>query len=126
MSGSFGRRIKRMQKDSAERLTRMDQWFRYWLPYSFVKLETTNHNHVYLPVNRNYKPLGVTSDDWVDYEDFIDQAVIFSADPHTFANVWFHRDTLHLYEDVVSSRVDYFQRLERLLSRSVKLFQRSN
>ena len=115
-----------MQSDNAKRLTRMDQWFRYWLPYSFVKLETANRKHVYLPVNRNYKPLGVTSGERVDYDDFTWQAVIFSADPHTFDNVWFRRDTLHLYEDVISSRLDYFQRLERLLSRSVKLFERSN
>ena len=115
-----------MQSSSAERLTRLDQWFRYWMPYSFFKLEVADHNHVYLPVNRNYKPLGVTSDDWVDYEDFIEQAVVFSADPHTFDEVWFHRDTLHLYEDVITSRVDYFKRLERLLGRSVKLFEQAN
>jgi len=115
-----------MESDSAERLTMMDQWFRYWLPYSFFKLETANRDHVYLPVNRNYKPLGVTSDEWVDYENFTKQAVVFSADPHTFENVWVDQEPLYLYGEAISSRVDYFQRLERLLSSSVKLFERSN
>ena len=115
-----------MHKSGAERLTKMDQWFRYWLPYSFVKLDVTNRKHVYLPVNRNYKPLGITSGEWINYEDFADQAVIFSADPHTINNVWYSPATLHLYGDAISSRLDYFQRLERLLSRSMKLFGPSN
>ena len=115
-----------MHKDNATRLTRKDQWFRYWLPYSFEKLKTDKRSHVYLPVNRIYKPLGVTSDERLDYEDFIEQAVIFSADPHNFDNVWTIRNTLHLYDETVSSREDYFERLERLMSRSVKLFGLSN
>jgi len=115
-----------MQKDDATRLTSKDQWFRYWLPYSFEKLEKHKRGHVYLPLNRIHKPLGVTSVEMLDYEDFIEQAVIFSADPHNFDNVWTVRNTLHLYEDAVSSRVDYFERLERLMSRSVKLFGLSN
>ena len=115
-----------VNKDSAERLTRDDQWFRYWMPYCFQKLEVGGRNHIYLPVNRDYKPLGITSKDHVDYYAYLPQAVVFSADPHTFDGIWFHKETLHLYEDVASSRVDYFARLERLLSRVVKLYAKSN
>jgi hypothetical protein len=35
------------------------------------------HKHVYLPLNRNYKPLGQTSRQRVRYEDYVDQAMIF-------------------------------------------------
>ena len=115
-----------MKKDSATRLTRPDQWFRYWMPYCFEKLEVGSRTHVYLPLNRNYKPLGITSMEWVDYITYLPQAVVFSADPHTFDGIWFYRDTLHLYEDVELSRVDYFLRLERLLSRVVKLHAKLN
>ena len=115
-----------MKKDNAIRLTRQGQWFRYWMPYCFKKLEVGRHAHVYLPLNRNYKPLGITSGEWVNYDTFLPQAVVFSADPHSFDGIWFHRETLHLYEDAVPSRMDYFARLERLLSREVKLHAKLN
>jgi hypothetical protein len=111
-----------MRKDYAARLTATDQWFRIWLPYTFVKLEAAEHDHVYLPLSRDYKPLGLKSKDWVDYHDFIEQAVVFAEDPHTLENVWHFSETLHLYGDDPKSRNDYFERFERLLSRSVKLF----
>ena len=90
------------------------------------RIEEPERNHVYLPVNRNYKPLGITPAEWVDYDTYLSQAVVFSANPHTFDDIWFHNETLHFYEDVVSSRVDYFARLEWLLSRVVKLHAKSN
>ena len=114
-----------MKKYHAARLTGADQWFRIWLPYTFVKMEAADHKHVYLPLNRDHKPLGVKSNDWVDYQDFIDQAVVFPEDPYTFENVWHDPETRHLYSDHPNSRSDYFNRLERLFSRSVKLFGKS-
>ena len=88
-------------------------------------MEAADHKHVYLPLNRDHKPLGVKSNDWVDYQDFIDQAVVFPEDPHTFENVWHIPETLYLYDEGSKSKVDYFERLERLLSRPVKLFHQS-
>lgn len=102
-------------------LTGMDQWFRIWLPYQFVQLEMPKHKHVYLPVNRNYKPLGVVSEEFVDYDDFLDQAVIFRSDPHEFVGVWNNPDGLYLYDDGPESRRDYFVRLGRLADRSMML-----
>ena len=96
------------------------------MPYCFQKLEVADRAHVYLPVNRNYKPLGVTDEEWVDYDTYLPQAVVFSADPRRFDGIWLDNETLHLYEDAVSSRVDYFARLEKLLSRVVKLYAKSN
>ena len=96
------------------------------MPYCFKKLEVEGRNYVYLPLNRDYKPLGITSKEDVDYDAYLSQAVMFSVDPHTFDGIWFHKETLHLYEDVASSRVDYFERLERLLSQEVRLYSKSN
>ena len=115
-----------VKTDRARRLTRNDQWFRHWMPYCFKKLEVRGRNHVYLPVNRDYKPLGITSKEDVDYDAYLSQAVMFSVDPHEFDNIWFDKESLHLYEDVASSRVDYFERLERLLSQEVRLYSKSN
>lgn len=35
-----------------------------WLPYALMRLA----DGTYLPVNRQYKPLGTTGSGWVDYE----------------------------------------------------------
>jgi len=112
-----------MQKNRARNLTGQDQWFRYWLPYQFVKLDVPGHKHVYLPVNRNYKPLGVMSEDWADYDDYLHQAVVFGADPYTYEDVWTDGEGLYLYDDNPASRQDYFKRLELLLGRSMKLYR---
>lgn len=98
-----------------------DGWGQYWLPYCFVCLG----GRVWLPLNRKYKPLGVTSRDWVDYEDYRPQAVEFSSDPRTFRNVWWNSaddgSMLWLYDDAMPSRADYYQRLSRLLALSHRL-----
>ena len=115
-----------LNKDSARRLTFNDQWFCYWFPYQFVKLNVEKPKHVYLPVNRKYKPLGITTGEWIDYELYAFQAVVFTHDPHEFEEIWHDPENLYLYEDSVRSRLDYFVRLETLLSRSIKLNEISN
>ena len=116
-----------MSNASAERLTDPEQWFSCWMPYCFMKVDVSGRRHVYLPVNREYKPLGITSSDWVDYEDYLSQAVVFSSNPQSFEGIWHEQDddgdALYLYAPDGPSRVDYFARLERLMSRSIKLFE---
>lgn len=107
-------------QDQYGRLTSTEQWFRYFMPYNFVKLDATSHKHVYLPLNRNYKPLGRILDTWVDYESFVDNAVVFAADPYTFKGVWISGG-LYLYDDLPATRRDYFTRLDKLLSHSMPL-----
>jgi hypothetical protein len=55
------------------------------------------------------------------------QAVVFRLDPHTFEGVWFdpvgtavglQRPRLLLYDDTPESRMDYFTRFERLMTRA--------
>jgi hypothetical protein len=111
-----------MNRRSASRLTIQERWFRYWMPYTFSQLEVMGQSHVYLPLNRNYNPLGVWSRRGapIDYRKYSDQALVFPSDPRKFEGVWY-KQTLYLYEDDPNSRLDYFERLERLMSRSVNL-----
>ena len=112
---------QRVTQLAAGRLAAPDGWFRYWMPYCFQEL-SANRKHVYLPLNREYKPLGLTDyNNGVDYDDYIDQAVVFTTDPGAFPDVWTRPGSLYLYNDGTASRLDYFERLERLLSRSVRL-----
>jgi len=99
-----------------------DQWFRYWMPYHFKKLEVRGREHVYLPLNRNYKPLGKTSREHVNFEEFSAQAMVFQTDPHAFEHVW-HLEGLYLYDDSARSWSDYFVRLGRLLSQRVQVLE---
>jgi hypothetical protein len=96
------------------------------MPYQFVKLEVDGPKHVYLPLNRNYKPLGVgaprETQPHVDYMDYVGQAVVFSKDPHGFTEVWHDPERLYLYSDNGSTQATYFRRLEKLMDRTVKLF----
>lgn len=91
-----------------------------FLPYCLRKMG--DHGHVWLPLNRHYKPLGGARDVFVDYNDFLHQALVFSRDPNTFKDVrepdqraddkrW-----LYLYLDGTDLERDYFPRLHRLLS----------
>lgn len=103
------------------KLTRDDHWFRFWMPYCLTPLKRPRQ---YLPLNRNYKPLGVLSKDWVDYEPFADtHGVVFSRDPATFRDVWVDDPTqgLFLYDDGPLSRRDYFERLGRLMVHAARV-----
>ncbi len=95
------------------------QWPRYWLPYLFEPMTVAGYKHLYLPLNRQYKPLGVIPyDPQVNYEDYREHFVKFSRDPHTFTGVWIpdNRGYLYLYDDTEKNSVGYFERLERLCS----------
>jgi hypothetical protein len=82
-------------------------------------LASKTHKHLYLPLNRNYKPLGYTASAWVEYKDYKNQAVIFRSAPQKFKDVWHDTEGLYLYDDGLQSRESYFARLEALLDRSM-------
>jgi hypothetical protein len=116
-----------MRRQQANDLTLKGHWFRIWMPYCFVELKLEGKKKVYLPLNRNYKPLGISFRNHVNYEKFRNQAVIFKSDPTTFKDIWYDFNGepndvhLWLYEDAYTSRVDYFERLERLVLKTMKL-----
>lgn len=53
-------------------------FFKKSLPYCFQKMDVPGDRHVWLPVNRYYKPLGVLGGSWADYEKHIDSALVFA------------------------------------------------
>lgn len=88
---------------------------RCWLPYGAIESERGNR----LLVNRMYKPVGMTSDDWVDYEQFPQHALKLRADQwQQFA--WPGAKDAFLYADICApwgSRelaTQYLKRLDRL------------
>lgn len=102
-------------------LTDRDAWFRHNMPYHFKKLDLPGH--VYLPLNRDYLPLGMQKTNpqpILRYEDFADKAVKFARDPSSFEGVW-GQSPLFLYHDGMNFRGDYFERLEKLFGRSAKV-----
>ena len=120
-----------MDREAAAALASPGHWFRHWMPHEFVRLGPGDDEHVYLPLNRGLKPLGVTARGCVRFDDFRAQAVVFRMDPHTFEGVWFDpvgaappglpRRRLLLYDDTAESRMDCFARFERLMARVSRL-----
>jgi hypothetical protein len=88
--------------------------FRINQPYGFVQLKDGR----WLPYNRIYKPLGVSSRAWVDYEAFAYMAVQFPTDPREVSGVWVCQSETHLwlYSDDSASLQTYYQRFARLAS----------
>ena len=112
-----------MNIEAARSLTQDDHFFRFFMPYVFQELGEAGPN-VWLPLNRNYKPLGFMKTEWVDYHDFTrTHAVKFFRNPRQFADIWDTTteapDKLWLYSDAPSTRTSYFERLEKLLSRKM-------
>ena len=119
-----------MDREAAAALASPGHWFRHWMPYEFVRLVPGGGAHVYLPLNRALKPLGVAARGRVRFRDYRAQAVVFRTDPRTFEGVWFDpvgaapglpRRRLLLYDDTPESRMDYFVRFERLMARVSRL-----
>jgi hypothetical protein len=111
----------------ARELTADGHFFRFWMPYVFQRVSISGTRWAYLPLNRIYKPLGIISRTRVDYNEFTEtHAVKFTRDPQGFYDVWWNIDDsdggrLWLYADDPMSRKDYFERLERLMSRSIRV-----
>jgi hypothetical protein len=58
-----------MDREAAAVLASSGHWFRHWMPYEFVRLRPDGDEHVYLPLNRALKPLGITARGWVRFND---------------------------------------------------------
>lgn len=106
-----------------------DRYFsRIWMPYCFMKMDLPQlGKHVYLPLNRNYKPLGVSRSDWVDYSDYADQCVRFRTDPAKIGgnpwvfikpHGWRHPGPFLFLYDTDESAATYGQRLQLVMGRA--------
>jgi hypothetical protein len=74
----------------------------------------------WLMLGRDYKPIGVTACDWVDYDDFAHQRFKLRVHRLKMEGVWRPEDRAGqddrfwwFYSDNWESYLDYFQRLER-------------
>lgn len=115
-----------MDREAAAVLAAPDHWFRHWMPRAFVRLGTGGGN-VYLPLNGLLAPLGTTGRGPVRWRDHAARAVAFRTDPAGFDGIWYEppgaapnrpRRRLILYDDTPESRMDYFTRFERLMTRA--------
>ncbi len=111
-----------MNRQKAADLTRLDNPFRYFMPYCYQRINTGDFEHVYMPTNREYLPIGCMTEDWGVLEDYLDRAVVFSSDPHNFKDVWYNRERLYLYGDSVESRETYLERFDKLLSHPMRVY----
>lgn len=105
---------------------RTPTFFKVWMPYLIQRIEVPGRKHAFIPLNRDYKPLGAPRVDHVDYKapDVIARhAVYFARDPAALKGVWWNvrGNQLWLYDDSTASRVDYFARLETLMSRQMEM-----
>lgn len=110
-------------------LLRTPHWFRINMPYLIERIG--DDGKLWLPLNREYKPLGRPRSEFVRYEDEIANAMVFRRDPRKFDGIFINhdprapkdlaRDRMWLYSDSPASRQDYFARLGRLLSYDVRV-----
>ena len=124
-----------ISEDAGAKLTSRGHFFKFWMPYVFQPIVVEEVKWAYLPLNRNYKSLGVTSRSHVEYHEFAKtHGVKFSRDPHLIEGVWSSTDRgdrcdegrLWLYKDSGLSRRDYFERFAILMSRSLPILQVNN
>jgi hypothetical protein len=118
-----------MTADKASRLVGGYDWktptfFKVWMPYVFERIEHPKRKHAFLPLNRDYAPLGMARGGGLDFPAMLPtHGVYFARDPALIDGVfWTMRaGSLWLYDDSPASRVDYFERLERLMSRQMEM-----
>lgn len=112
---------------------------RYFLPYCFRKMYNDDdvtcgrpswssdiidlYPYTYLPLNRRYKPIGITTDNWVEYDQypmhFIRSKKPFFQINNVFTNrrgITKEETTFYLYNDGIDSRLNYFARLKHLMN----------
>jgi hypothetical protein len=97
-----------------------NDWFRINMPYHFQKLEDARFRHVYLPLNRHYRPIG-EAEGRPDFKACPDRCIVFDSDPHHFEDVWSDPIGLYLYSDAIETKRDYGERLNRLFSQRMRI-----
>ena len=100
-------------------------FFKVWMPYLYQRVQVSGRKHAYLPLNRDYVPLGFRRQDgFVNYEEVaLRHAVYFPRDPAALKDIWWNvrAGSFWLYDDSTASRTGYFERLERLLTRKMEM-----
>ncbi|MEW6438016.1 MAG: hypothetical protein AB1508_12705 [Pseudomonadota bacterium] len=86
---------------------------RIHFPYCFMPIDVEGLRHCYLPVSRNYKPIGSADSEFAIYEEYPEHFVYFWRDIAPLTALW-RGNPLWLYNDGPASREDYFERLARI------------
>ena len=103
-------------------ITKQENVMRYFLPYCLQRIK----GNIYLPLNRDYKPIGCTSKEWVDYENYQHLYVKFSRCPNKMPIEWHYTirskdgtiDKLFFYGDKLDSREMYFEKYLSVMSKA--------
>lgn len=111
-------------------LTDADKVLRYFLPYCIHKI-SSHKGHVYLPLNREYKPIGVVSKERVDYEAFSHLFIRFSRCPSKIKIDWQYKivnndgviEKLYFYNDSLKSRSNYFEKYTAVMDKAKLLIE---
>jgi len=77
------------QSEDSPKSKSLAQTMRYNGIYCFAKLESGD----YIPVNRYYKPYGVTTSEWVNYEEY--------------AHTAFSKERIELWADKCTTDIDF-------------------
>jgi len=75
---------------------------------------------VYVPLNRNYKPIGETTKEFVCYEDYVDtHGIVFECDPFKISDVWDRESSefrLYVFDDAIpASRNNYAKHMKAIM-----------
>ena len=100
-------------------------FFKVWMPYLFERIEHPRHKHAFLPLNRDYAPLGMRRCGHRDYAAMLPtHGVFFARDPAKLDVFWNVRGRSHwLYDDSSASRFTYFERLQTLMMRQMEMIR---
>ena len=108
---------------------------RLWLPYCLAEMICPERGkYVYLPLNRNYKPVGEPWGVRVDYYDYQARFLRFKRDPLKIGGEPWTKirlgqklscgqhdgQMLWLYKNIYESAADYFRRLKLVMDNTCK------
>jgi prophage regulatory protein len=99
-------------------------YFRLFMPYLLKRISVAGKRHAFLPLNRDYLPIGERDENAVPYARYMpSHGVYFARDPSKFAGIFWkiEGDHLWLYDDSPASRVTYFSRLEMLMTQRMEM-----
>lgn len=80
-----------MKLSQANLFMRKNKYARLWLPYCFRKMEHDKHKYVFLPLNREYKPIGLPYDPWINYENYARNMVVLTRNPEKLEGIWINK-----------------------------------
>jgi hypothetical protein len=87
---------------------------------SDLMLKDDQGRTVYVPLNRDYQPIGVTNEKFVDCSDYVDtHGMVFECDPFKMGDVWdieSNEFRLYVFDDTIpASRSEYAKHMRAIM-----------